>query len=51
MNNLTMTQKKIITMLIITSVIVLIGFLYLGLRQFTRFIYKQRTCVWANIDK
>ncbi|MES2478490.1 MAG: hypothetical protein V4561_05360 [Bacteroidota bacterium] len=40
---------KIIT-ISLASIILLAAVSYFGLRQFTRSIYKQRTCEWANID-
>lgn len=42
-------STKIIT-IILTIATVFGGLGYLGLRKFTRSIYSQRTCEWANID-
>lgn len=45
-----MTKTAKIITITLTSIIVLGGLGYFGLRQFTRSIYSQRTCEWANID-
>lgn len=45
-----MTKTMKMTSITLTSVIVLSGLGYFGLRHFTRSVYSQRTCEWANID-
>lgn len=45
-----MTKTVKIFSITLTSVIVLSGLGYFGLRHFTHSVYSQRTCEWANID-
>lgn len=45
-----MTKTAKIITIFLTSVIMLVGLGYVGVKQFTRFIYNQRSCEWANID-
>jgi hypothetical protein len=45
-----MTKTMKMTSITLTTVIVLSCLGYFGLRHFTRSVYSQRTCEWANID-
>lgn len=44
-----MTIKKTV-IITLTTVVVLPGLAFLGIRAFTHKIYTQRTCEWCNID-
>ena len=45
-----MTKTFKVVIITVTSVVILGGLGYFGLRKFARSIYQQRTCEWANID-